>query len=152
MKKKFAVAVCAVCVIWLCAAGIAAQKSSSASKASFEKFVEESNKAQTANDAKWMEAHLAAGYVEGTSFGTWIPKAQLIKDANDPAKRNKFTKSDVSDLQTEVVGNIGLARFKESYDAMIEGQHRARTIICSMTAEKQAPSWKALSMHCSKIE
>ena len=151
MKKKFAVAVCAVWVIWLCAAGAAAQKSSSASKASFDKFVEESNKAQTANDAKWMETHLAAGYVEGTSFGTWIPKAQLIKDANDPAN-NKYTKSEVSDLQTEVVGNIGLARFKESYDAMIEGQHRARTIICSMTAEKQGTSWKALSTHCSKIE
>jgi hypothetical protein len=51
-----------------------------------------------------------------------------------------------------VVGNIGLARFKESYDAMIEGQHRARTIICSMTAEKQGSGWKALSTHCSKIE
>ena len=151
MKKKFAVAVCAVCVGWLYITGVSAQKSSSASKASFEKFVEESNKAQTANDAKWMETHLAPGYVEGTSFGTWIPKAQLIKDANDPAN-NKYTKSDVSDLQTEVVGNIGLARFKESYDAMIEGQHRARTIICSMTAEKQGTSWKALSTHCSKIE
>ena len=151
MKRKFEVAVCAVCLVWVCVATVAAQKSSSASKASFEQFVEESNKAQTANDAKWMETHLAAGYVEGTSFGTWIPKAQLIKDANDPAN-NKYTKSDVSDLQTEVVGNIGLARFKESYDAMIEGQHRARTIICSMTAEKQGTSWKALSTHCSKIE
>ena len=151
MKRKFAVAVCAVCLVLVCIAAVAAQKSSSASKASFEQFVEESNKAQTANDAKWMETHLAAGYVEGTSFGTWIPKAQLIKDANDPAN-NKYTKSDVSDLQTEVVGNIGLARFKESYDAMIEGQHRARTIICSMTAEKQGTSWKALSTHCSKIE
>lgn len=151
MKKRVAVAVCAVCLLGLYALVVAAQKTSSASKASFEKFVEESNKAQTANDAKWMEAHLAAGYVEGTSFGTWIPKAQLLKDANDPAN-NKYTKSDVSDVQTEVVGNIGLARFKESYDAMIEGQHRARTIICSMTAEKQGSDWKALSTHCSKIE
>jgi hypothetical protein len=103
MKKKFAVAVCAVCVIWLCAAGIAAQKSSSASKASFEKFVEESNKAQTANDANWMETNLAAGYVEGTSFGTWIPKVQLIKDANDPAN-NKFTKSDVATYKQKLSG------------------------------------------------
>jgi hypothetical protein len=148
MKKNLAIGLCAAC---LCVAGVAAQKSGNASKASFEKFVEESNKAQTANDAKWMETHLADAYVEGTSFGTWVPKAQLIKDANDPAN-NKYTKSDVSDVQTEVVGNIGLARFKESYDAMIEGQHRARTIICSMTAEKQGTSWKALSTHCSKIE
>jgi hypothetical protein len=94
---------------------------------------------------------LADGYVEGTSFGTWVSKAQLLKDAKDPAN-NKYTKSDISDVQTQVVGNVGLARFKESYDAMIEGQHRARTIICSMVAEKGAGGWKALSNHCSKIE
>jgi hypothetical protein len=148
MKKLLAISLCAV---GLSVAGIAAQKNSSASKASFDKFVDEANKAQTANDAKWMEANLAAAYVEGTSFGTWIPKSQLIKDANDPSN-NKFTKSDISDVQTEVVGNVGLARFKESYDAVIEGQHRARTIICSMTAVKEASGWKALSNHCSKVE
>ena len=125
--------------------------SGSSSKASFAKFVEESNKAQTSNDAKWMEANLSDAYIEGTSFGTWISKAQLIKDAGDPAN-NKFTKNDVSDMQTEVVGNVGLARFKETYDAIIEGQHRARTIICSMTAVKQANGWRALSNHCSKLE
>src|SRR6478752_6386129 len=150
MKKNVAIAICAVC---LCVAGFAAQKHSAmnGSKPSFDEFVKESNKAQTANDAKWMEAHVADVYVEGTSFGTWVSKAQLIKDANDPAN-NKFTKSDISDVHTQVVGNIGLARFKESYDATIEGQHRARTIICSMIAEKGAGGWKALSTHCSKIE
>ncbi|MBV8053499.1 MAG: nuclear transport factor 2 family protein [Acidobacteriaceae bacterium] len=148
MKKEILISVCAIC---LCVAGLAAQNHSSSSKASFDKFVEESNKAQSSNDAKWLQANLADTYVEGTSFGTWIPKSQLIKDANDSAN-NKFTKSDISDVQTEVVGNVGLARFKESYDAIIEGQHRARTIICSMTAEKQGSSWKGLSMHCSKIE
>jgi Domain of unknown function (DUF4440) len=150
MKKNFAIVFCAVC---LAVAGLAAQEhsGSSGSKASFEKFVKESIKAQSSNDPKWLEANLADQYVEGTSFGTWIPKAQLIKDANDPAN-NKFTKSDVSDVQAEVVGDVGLARFKESYDAMIEGQHRARTIICSMTAVKHGTSWKGLSNHCSKIE
>ncbi len=150
MKKRVAVAVCVVCLI---VAGAAAQKQSmgGASKASFEKWVAEANKAQTDNDAKWMEANLSDAYVEGTSFGVWIPKAQLIKDANDPAN-NKFTKSDISDVQTDVVGSVGLARFKESYDAVIEGQHRARTIICSMTAVKAGASWKGLSNHCSKIE
>ena len=150
MKKEVAVALGAVS---LCVVGFVAQSHSadSTSKASFEKFVKESNKAQASNDAKFMEANLADGYVEGTSFGTWIPKAQLIKDANDPAN-NKFTKSDISDVQTDVVGNVGVARFKESYDAIIEGQHRARTIICTMTAEKQGTGWKELSNHCSKIE
>jgi hypothetical protein len=147
MKKLLAISLCAFC---LSGVGISAQKSSD-SKASFDKFVDEANKAETANDAKWMEANLASGYVEGTSFGQWIPKAQLIKDANDPTN-NKFTKSDISDVQTEVVGNVGLARFKESYDAVIEGQHRARTVICSMTAVKLASGWKGLSNHCSKIE
>ena len=103
MKKIVAISLCAAC---LSIASLAAQKSSSNSKASFAKFVEEANKAQTDNDAKWMEANLSDAYVEGTSFGEWIPKAQLIKDANDPAN-NKFTKSDISDVQTDVVGNVG---------------------------------------------
>lgn len=150
MKQILAISFCAVC---LGIAGVAAQTNSGGgnSRAAFQKWVEQANKAQTDNDAKWMEANLAAGYVEGTSFGTWIPKAQLIKDANDPAN-NKFSKSDISDLETEVVGNVGLARFKESYDAVIEGQHRARTIICSMTAVKEGASWKGLSNHCSQVE
>jgi len=148
MKNIVAVSVCAVC---LCIAGFAQEHSGSASKASFDKFVEESNKAQTANDVKWLEANVSDAYVEGTSFGTWISKARLIKDAQDPAN-NKFTKSDISDVQTAVVGNVGVAHFKESYDAMIEGQHRARTIICTMTAEKQGAGWKELTNHCSKIE
>ena len=150
MRKTFVMAVCAVC---LGVTGFAAQNQGgdTDSKASFTQFVQDSIKASTSNDAKWMEANLADGYVEGTSFGTWVPKAQLIKDAGDPAN-NKFTKNDVSDVQTEVVGNIGLARFKETYDATIEGKHRARTIICSTTAENQGGTWKALSNHCSKVE
>jgi hypothetical protein len=150
MNKILGISFCAVC---LTLAGVAAQTQSGGgeSKASFEKWVEQANKAQTNNDAKWMEANLASGYVEGTSFGTWITKSQLLKDANDPAN-NKFSKSDISDVQTEVIGNVGLARFKESYDAMIEGQHRARTIICSTTAVKEGSGWKGLSNHCSQVE
>lgn len=150
MRKSFVIAVCAVC---LSVAGFAAQNRGGDSnpKASFTQFVQDSVKATTSNDAKWLEANLADGYVEGTSFGTWITKAQLIKDAGDPAN-NKFMKNDVSDMQTEVIGNIGVARFKETYDAMIEGTHRARTIICSTTAQNQGGTWKALSNHCSKVE
>src|SRR5215471_4575163 len=150
MKKTLAISFCVACLS-LVAIAAENQGGGSDSKASFAKWVEDSNKAQTGNDAKWMEANLAAGYVEGTSFGTWIPKTELIKDANDPAN-NKFTKADVSDMKTEIVGNVGLARFKESYDAVIEGQHRARTIICTTTAVKEGGSWKGLSTHCSQVE
>ncbi len=150
MRKSFVIAFCAVCL------GVAAfaaqdQGGDSSSKASFTQFVQDSIKATASNDAKWMETNLADGYVEGTSFGTWIPKAQLIKDAGDPAN-NKFMKNDISDVQTEVMGNIGVARFKETYDAMIEGTHRARTIICSTVAENKGGAWKGLSNHCSKVE
>ena len=149
MRMTLVIAVFAVCFI---AVGIAAQdQGSQDSKASFTQFVEASNKASTSNDAKWMEANLADGYVEGTSFGTWIPKAQLIKDAGDPAN-NKFMKNQVSDMQTEIMGNVGVARFKETYDAMIEGTHRARTIICSTVAENRGGTWKGVSNHCSKVE
>lgn len=77
MRKTLMTAVFAVCFI---AVGLSGQdQGGQDSKASFKQFVEASNKASTSNDAKWMEANLADDYVEGTSFGTWIPKAQLIK-------------------------------------------------------------------------
>src|SRR5947209_18058146 len=80
LKTNLAISLCAV---FLCVAAFAAQKhsASNGSKSSFDKFVEESNKAEISNDGKWIEAHLADGYVEGTSFGTWVSKAQLVKDA-----------------------------------------------------------------------
>jgi hypothetical protein len=149
MRKTLVIAICAVC---FSVVGLAGQdQGGQDSKASFTQFVQESIKATASNDAKWMEANLADGYVEGTSFGTWITKAQLIKDAGDPAN-NKFMKNDVSDVQTKVMGNIGVARFKETYDAMIEGTHRARTIICTTVAENRGGTWKGLSNHCSKVE
>ena len=93
MKKILGISVCAVCLSLI---GFVARSHGAAdSKADFEKWVEKANKAQTENDAKWMEANLANAYVEGTSFGTWIPKAQLIKEANDPAN-NKFTKNELA--------------------------------------------------------
>ncbi|HKW66793.1 MAG TPA: nuclear transport factor 2 family protein [Terriglobales bacterium] len=149
MRKIIVAAVCAVSVS---AAVFAAQgQGGQDSKASFTQFVQASIKATTDNDAKWLEANLADGYVEGTSYGAWLPKAQLIKDAGDPAN-NKFMKNQISDMQTEIMGNIGVARFKETYDAMIEGTHRARTIICSTVAENRDGTWKGLSNHCSKVE
>jgi hypothetical protein len=150
MKEVLAMWFCVVC---LGIAGVAAQTHTDGadSKAAFQEWVEQANKAQTYNDAKWMEANFAANYIEGTSFGTWIPKAQVIKDANDPAN-NKYTKSDISDLQTEIVGDVGVARFKETYDAVVEGQHHARTIICTLTGVKKSGSWKGLSNHCSLVE
>ena len=150
MKKRFAILVCAVAVI---TATIAAQKQggSAGSDASFEKWARASIKATNSNDSAWMQANLDDAYVEGTSYGAWLTKAQLLKDAADPAN-NKFNKDEVSDLQAHVSGNIGTARFREAYDAIIEGQHRARTIICTMTAEKQGNGWKGVSNHCSKIE
>lgn len=149
MRKTLMIAVCAVCFSVM---GLAGQdQGGQDSKASFTQFVQASLKATTDNDAKWLEANLADGYVEGTSYGAWLSKAQLIKDAGDPAN-NKFMKNKVSDMQTEIMGNIGVARFKETYDAMIEGTHRARTIICSTVAENRGGTWRALSNHCSKVE
>jgi hypothetical protein len=73
MKKILAISFCAVC---LSLAGVAAQTHSGASdsKASFDKWVEEANKAQTQNDAKWIEANLSSGYVEAQALGRGFRK------------------------------------------------------------------------------
>ena len=63
MRKTFVIAVCAVCLNVI---GFAAQNQGGEtdSKASFTKFVQDSIKATTSNDAKWMEGdpNLVTGY------------------------------------------------------------------------------------------
>ena len=65
MKKILGIS---FCVVSLGLVGVAARPHGAVDKASFEKWVEQANKAQTDNDAKWMEANLASGYVEGTKL------------------------------------------------------------------------------------
>ena len=52
------------------------------------------NRAELNNNSAWLEQHLADGYVEGTSWGEWVNKAENVKQTQD--KSIKFTKGRIS--------------------------------------------------------
>ena len=74
----------------------------------------------------------------------------MLKDAESPA--NKTNSMTMSDLKVQGYGNVGIARYSMTYDDLHNGEHRARTIICTDTWMKQSVAWKSLASHCSQIQ
>ena len=100
----------------------------------------------------WMKAHNTENYTMGTSWGAWEDNAELQKDAADTAK-NKTNKRDISDIKVTVYGNsTAIARYKESYDMMIKGEHRTRTILTTDTWVNEKGTWKLAASHSSQAD
>ncbi len=131
-----------------------AQKANTKSvEATITKMETDSRKADMAGQTgSWMKAHNTENYTMGTSWGAWEDNAELQKDAADTAK-NKITKRDISDIKVNVYGNnTAIARYKESYDMMIKGEHRARTILTTDTWVKEKGVWKLAASHSSQAD
>ena len=100
----------------------------------------------------WMKAHDTDDYKSGTSWGAWQDYAELQKDAADTAN-NKTTKRDISDIKVTVYGNhTAIARYKDSYDSMIKGEHRTRTILTTDTWVNDKGMWKLAASHSSQAD
>ena len=100
----------------------------------------------------WMKAHYTDDYRMATSWGAWEDNAELQKDAADTAN-NKTTKRDISDIKVSVYGNhTAIARYKASYDMMIKGEHRTRTILTTDTWVNEKGMWKLAASHSSQAD
>jgi hypothetical protein len=131
-----------------------AQKADAKSvEAAITKLETDSRKADMAGQTgSWMKAHNTENYAMGTSWGAWEDNAELQKDAADTAK-NKTMKRDISDIKVSVYGdNTAIARYKESYDMMIKGEHRARTILTTDTWVNEKGVWKLAASHSSQAD
>ena len=120
-------------------------------EATITKMEMDSRKADMAGqNASWMKAHNTDDYSMGTSWGAWEDNAELQKDAADTAN-NKTTKRDISDIKVSVYSNnTAIARYKESYDLMIKGEHRTRTILTTDTWVNEKGMWKLAASHSSQ--
>ena len=156
MAKKSKWLVTALPVILLVAAVVPAalaQKDAKSVEAAITKLEMDSRKADLAGqNASWMKAHNAADYTMGTSWGAWEDNAELQKDAADTAN-NKSAKRDISDIKVSVYGNsTAIARYKESYDLTIKGEHRTRTILTTDTWVNEKGTWKLAASHSSQAD
>ena len=121
--------------------------------AAINKLEQESVKAYLAGGAtakEFTERNVADDFVGGTSFGKWETKAEIIKDSENPA--NKTKTMTIRDLKVGAYGSTAVARYRLAYDEMYNGEHRARTVLCTDTWGKQGSDWKQLASHCSQAK
>ncbi len=112
---------------------------------------QESRDAQMKNDASWAQQHLADGFVAGNSWGDWKTKEAFIKDLQ--GKTSKWKSGAISDLKVATFGaNAAVSHYTFTYDAELQGKHRARTVICSDTWLNDSGTWKTASTHCSLVK
>ena len=112
---------------------------------------QDSRDAQMKNDASWAQQHLADGFVAGNSWGDWQTKDEFIKDLQ--GNKNKWKSGNISDVKVATFGpNTAVSHYTFTYDAELQGKHRARTVICSDTWINHSGTWKTASTHCSLVK
>ena len=55
-----------------------------------------------------------------------------------------------SGLKVRIHGDLAIATYSSTYDAMISGQHYARTVLCTDVLQQQNGSWMLMANHCSQ--
>jgi hypothetical protein len=108
-------------------------------------------KADLAGAPAFYQKVLAEDWTRGDSDGTFYTKAQLLKLMADP-NNIKTNSEKISELQVRVYGNTVVATYKDTYDILIMGQHRAHTIIATDTFVKMGNEWKQVASHGSEAK
>ena len=103
-------------------------------------------KADLAGDPAFYRKVLAEDWTRGDSDGNWYTKAALLKLMAD-AKDLKTNSEKLSELKIRVYGNTAVATYKDTYDIVIMGEHRAHSIIATDTFVKMGDEWKQVASH-----
>ena len=103
-------------------------------------------KADLAGDPAFYRKVLAEDWTRGDSDGNWYTKAALLKLMAD-TKDLKTNSEKLSELKIRVYGNTAVATYKDTYDIVIMGEHRAHSIIATDTFVKMGDEWKQVASH-----
>ena len=105
-------------------------------------------KADLAGDKAFYEKVLAEDWTGGDSEGAWFTKADVLKMMADP-QHNKTNSEKLTDLKVRVYGTAAVATYKDTYDMMMMGQHRASAVIGTDTFVKMGGEWRQVASHAS---
>ena len=108
-------------------------------------------KADLSGDPAFYQKVLAEDWTRGDSDGTYYTKADLLGLMAD-TKDIKTNSEKLSELKVRVYGNTAVATYKDTYDILIKGQHRAHTIIATDTFVKMGSEWKQVASHGSEAK
>jgi ketosteroid isomerase-like protein len=152
MMKSFVVCALALMVTAAAPAVLSSQgqkATDSDAVAAVTKLENDAIKAVLANDSSFYEKFLASDFTGGTSRGTWDTKASTLADMKD-TKNNKTNSQNLTDLKVRIHGDLAIATYSSTYDAVIRGQHYARTVLCTDVLQQQNGGWKLMANHCSQ--
>lgn len=106
--------------------------------------------ADLAANAEFYAANLAEHWTDGMSNGAFQTKQDLLSDLRDSA-RNITTAESITQPLVRVYGNTAIATYTETYDAMVHGQRRVKTIITTDTFIRQRGHWIQVAAHSSAV-
>jgi hypothetical protein len=75
-----------------------------------------------------------------------LPAIELLRLMAD-TKNFKTNSEKLSELKVRVYGDTAVATYKDTYDILIMGEHRAHTIIATDTFAKMGDEWKQVASH-----
>src|SRR5260370_992383 len=136
-------------------AGLAVTRAQTGAKtdsvAAVTKLENDAVKADLANDKAFYEKVLADNWTGGDSGGIWFTKAEMLKLMDDP-EHNKTNSEKISELKVRIYGNTAVATYKDTYDSLLKGEHRTRTVIGTDTFVKTGGESKQVASHASTVK
>ena len=125
------------------------QSTSDEAVAAITQFENDAVKADLAGDSTFFEKNYAEDWTGGFSGGTWTTKQSILADAKDTAN-NKMNSEAISDLKVRIYdNNTAIATYTDTYDGMVRGEHRVKTVISTDTFVRQNGVWKEVAGHSS---
>jgi hypothetical protein len=101
-------------------------------------------KADLAGDKAFYQKFLADDWTGADSDGVWYTKADVLKLMED-TQHNKTNSEKLSDLKVRIYGSTAVATYKDTYDSILKGEHRSRTVIGTDTFVKMGGEWKQVA-------
>lgn len=105
-------------------------------------------KADLAGDTSFVQKNYADDWTGGFSGGIWTTKESMLTDAKDTAN-NKMSSEQISDLKVRVYGDTAVATYTDTYDGLVRGEHRTKTVLTTDTFARQNGTWKEVASHSS---
>jgi Domain of unknown function (DUF4440) len=105
-------------------------------------------KADLAGDSSFFQKNYADNWTGGFSGGTWNTKESMLADMKDSAN-NKMNSEQINDLKVRVYDNTAIATYTDTYDAIIRGERRSKTVLSTDTFVLQNGAWKEVAGHSS---
>jgi Domain of unknown function (DUF4440) len=105
-------------------------------------------KANLAGDSSFVEKLYADDWTGGFSGGIWTTKQSLLTEAKDK-DNNKMNSEQISDLKVRLYDNTAIATYTDTYDGMVRGEHRTKTVLTTDTFVQQNGAWKQVASHSS---